>query len=159
VGVLRPATPPPDFDLDLALRSLQRFAARRPAGLALAHYGVTPGDPIDLLAEAAATLRGWAAVAEAAFRDGRDIAAALDEAFAHELDAVDPAAREIGETLNGVHANAAGFRRWLQKRSGPAATSGAPGPTATSDDGGPAPVPPPGDDHHHPHPHPHPHPH
>jgi glyoxylase-like metal-dependent hydrolase (beta-lactamase superfamily II) len=81
VGVLRPATPPPDFDLDLALQSLQRFAARRPAGLALAHYGVTPGDPLDLLAEAASTLQGWAAVAEAAFRDGRDIAAALDEAL------------------------------------------------------------------------------
>ena len=32
VGVLRPATPPPDFDLDLALDSLRRFAARRPVG-------------------------------------------------------------------------------------------------------------------------------
>ena len=29
-GVLRPATPPPDFDLALALNSLQKFAARRP---------------------------------------------------------------------------------------------------------------------------------
>ena len=127
VGVLRPATPPPDFDLDLALQSLLRFAARRPAGLALAHYGVTPGDPLDLLAEAASTLQGWAAVAEAAFRDGRDIAAALEAAFAHELEAVDPEAREIAETLNGVHANAAGFQRWLQTRSGPATVTGAPG--------------------------------
>ncbi len=32
VGVLRPATPPPDFDLDQALTSLRRFAERRPAG-------------------------------------------------------------------------------------------------------------------------------
>jgi glyoxylase-like metal-dependent hydrolase (beta-lactamase superfamily II) len=132
VGVLRPATPPPDFDLDLALQSLQRFAARRPAGLALAHYGITPGDPLDLLAEAASTLQGWAAVAEAAFRDGRDIAAALDEAFAHELEAVDPEAREIAETLNGVHANAAGFQRWLQTRSG-STTSGGPGTTPPSE--------------------------
>ena len=43
-GVLRPATPPPDFDLDLALSSLERFGARRPAGIALAHYGLVP-DP------------------------------------------------------------------------------------------------------------------
>src|SRR5438477_5132027 len=42
VGVLRPATPPPDFDLDQAVRSLQRFTARRPAGIALAHYGLVP---------------------------------------------------------------------------------------------------------------------
>jgi glyoxylase-like metal-dependent hydrolase (beta-lactamase superfamily II) len=117
VGVLRPATPPPDFDLDLAVSSLRRFADRRPSGLALAHYGLTPGDPLDMLAEAESRLEGWAAVAEAAFRDGRDIAAALEEAFTHELEGVDPQAREIAETLNGVHANAAGFRRWLETRS------------------------------------------
>ena len=117
VGVLRPATPPPDFDLELALHSLRRFAERRPSGLALAHYGLTPGDPQDMLAEAQGTLERWAAVAEAAFRDGRDIAAALEEAFDHELDAVAPEAREIAETLNGVHANAAGFQRWLQNRT------------------------------------------
>jgi glyoxylase-like metal-dependent hydrolase (beta-lactamase superfamily II) len=123
VGVLRPATPPPDFDLALALRSIEKFAQRRPVGLALAHYGVTPGDPQDLLAEAATTLQGWAAVAEAAFRDGRDIAAALDEAFAHELADVDPEARDIHETLNGVHSNAAGFQRWLQTRAQPVSSS------------------------------------
>src|SRR5271154_2931256 len=39
-GVLRPATPPPDFDLDQALTSLRKFAARRPSGIALAHYGL-----------------------------------------------------------------------------------------------------------------------
>ena len=39
-GVLRPATPPPDFDLDQALHSLARFAERRPSGIALAHYGL-----------------------------------------------------------------------------------------------------------------------
>ena len=74
VGVLRPATPPPDFDLDLALDSLRRFAARRPSALALAHFGVVPGDPADTLDEAAEVLRRWAEVAEAAWREGRDIA-------------------------------------------------------------------------------------
>ena len=32
--------------------------------------------------------------------------------------AVDPAHREKLETLNGVHSNAAGFRRWLETRAG-----------------------------------------
>ena len=45
VGVLRPATPPPDFDLDLALHSLHRFAERNASGLALAHYGLLERPP------------------------------------------------------------------------------------------------------------------
>jgi glyoxylase-like metal-dependent hydrolase (beta-lactamase superfamily II) len=117
-GVLRPAAPPPDFDLDQALHSLHRFAERRPVALALAHYGVL-SDPQDLLAEAEVTLRAWADEAERAWREGRDIADALADAFGADLDTVDPAQREKLETLNGVHSNAAGLRRWLESRAGP----------------------------------------
>jgi glyoxylase-like metal-dependent hydrolase (beta-lactamase superfamily II) len=139
-GILRPATPPPDFDLDQALASLERFAERRPVGIALAHFGLVP-DPDEILDEAQDILRRWAEVAEAAWREGRDIAAALDEAFSPELAGVDPAQREKLETLNGIHSNAAGFRRWLDQRGG----SGAAGSSST--------------DHGHSHPHSHPHPH
>jgi glyoxylase-like metal-dependent hydrolase (beta-lactamase superfamily II) len=116
-GVLRPATPPPDFDLDQAIASLRKFGDRAPAGIALAHYGLVP-DPVDILAEAEGTLRQWAEVAEAAWREGGDIAAALDARFGHgpELDAVDPVVRERLDTLNGIHSNAAGFQRWLDGR-------------------------------------------
>jgi glyoxylase-like metal-dependent hydrolase (beta-lactamase superfamily II) len=114
-GVLRPSTPPPDFDLDQAIDSLHKFAARRPTGIALAHYGLVP-DPATICEEAEGTLRRWADVAERAYREERDIAAALDDAFAADLDGVDPAQREKLETLNGVHSNAAGFRRWLDQR-------------------------------------------
>ncbi|HZQ28242.1 MAG TPA: MBL fold metallo-hydrolase [Acidimicrobiales bacterium] len=115
-GILRPSTPPPDFDLAQALHSMQRFADRRPAGIALAHYGLVP-NPDTVLDEAADTLQRWAAVAAQAWREDRDIATALDDAFAADLDAVDPAQREKLETLNGVHSNAAGFRRWLETRA------------------------------------------
>jgi glyoxylase-like metal-dependent hydrolase (beta-lactamase superfamily II) len=115
-GVLRPSTPPPDFDLDQAVTSLRRFAARRPSALALAHYGVVP-EPQAVLAEAEETLRSWAAVAERAWRAGEDIAAALDAAFALELQDVPDAHRKKLETLSGVHSNAAGFRRWLDTRT------------------------------------------
>jgi glyoxylase-like metal-dependent hydrolase (beta-lactamase superfamily II) len=117
-GVLRPATPPPDFDLDLALNSLRRFAARRPSAIALAHYGLLEA-PDDLLAEADETLRQWAETAEAAYRQGADIAAALSARFDAALDDVDPAQKEKLDTLNGVHSNAAGFRRWLEGRQAP----------------------------------------
>jgi glyoxylase-like metal-dependent hydrolase (beta-lactamase superfamily II) len=117
-GVLRPSTPPPDFDLDQALDSLARFAARQPTGIALAHYGLL-GDPLDLLAEAEGTLRQWAETAEAAWREGRDIAAALAERFDPLMGGVAPEHREKLEIMNGVHSNAAGLRRWLDHREQP----------------------------------------
>jgi glyoxylase-like metal-dependent hydrolase (beta-lactamase superfamily II) len=123
-GVLRPATPPPDFDLDQAVHSLHRFVERRPTGLALAHYGLIE-EASSILDEAEQTLREWAGVAEEAFRSGRDIAEALAEAFTTDNASLNASERTKLETLNGVHSNAAGFRRWLEKRS----TEGASPPT------------------------------
>jgi glyoxylase-like metal-dependent hydrolase (beta-lactamase superfamily II) len=114
-GVLRPATPPPDFDLDQALASLATFRERQPSGVALAHYGLVPA-PLEMLEEAQEILRRWAEVAEAAWREGKDIATALDMAFSDELKGTDPAQRHKLETLNGIHSNAAGFRRWFETR-------------------------------------------
>ena len=117
-GILRPAAPPPDFDLDQAVTSLRKFRARSPSGVALAHYGLLP-EPMAMLEEAEEILRRWAEVAEAAWRADRDIATALDEAFRGELEGTDPFQRKKLETLNGIHSNAAGFRRWLEHRSDP----------------------------------------
>jgi glyoxylase-like metal-dependent hydrolase (beta-lactamase superfamily II) len=119
VGVLRPATPPPDFDLELAVRSLHRFAERSPVALALAHYGVLPDSPPVLLEEAEATLSAWATVAERAWSAGEEVVGALERAFGPELSALDPAVRDKAETLSGIHSNAAGLERWLSLRPGP----------------------------------------
>jgi glyoxylase-like metal-dependent hydrolase (beta-lactamase superfamily II) len=115
-GALRPATPPPDFDLDQALNSLRRFAEASPQRIALAHYGIIPTDPDLLLTEAAETLSHWAEEAERAFNEGEDIAGALASRFAEDLSGVDPQQRERLETLNGIHSNAAGLQRWLTLR-------------------------------------------
>ena len=112
VGVLRPATPPPEFDLELAVRSLHAFAHRRPSALALAHFGVLDGDPVEILGQAEDVLREWAGVAEAAWQRGDDVAAALADAFG-----ADPT--DTMSILNGVHSNAAGLKRWLEKRAIP----------------------------------------
>jgi glyoxylase-like metal-dependent hydrolase (beta-lactamase superfamily II) len=123
VGVLRPATPPPDFDLALALGSIRRFAEAKPSALALAHFGLVP-EPAELLLEAEATLRHWVEVAERAFADGADVAEALERAFGQDFTGVPEEHRAKAETLNGVHSNAAGIRRWLEQRT---ATPGEPG--------------------------------
>src|ERR1017187_9560383 len=114
-GVLRPATPPPDFDLHQALHSLRRFADRRPTGIAIAHYGLLR-DPGDVLEEADGTLRRWAEVAEAAFHQGKDIAAALAIEFESDMVGVSDEHREKLDIMNGVHSNAAGLHRWLSTR-------------------------------------------
>jgi glyoxylase-like metal-dependent hydrolase (beta-lactamase superfamily II) len=114
-GVLRPSTPPPDFDLGQALTSLAKFAARRPMGIALAHYGLLE-QPEELLAEAEETLRLWAETAEKAYREGADIADALADRFDPLLGEIDAAHKEKLDIMNGVHSNAAGFRRWLEGR-------------------------------------------
>jgi glyoxylase-like metal-dependent hydrolase (beta-lactamase superfamily II) len=132
VGVLRPATPPADFDLDQALNSLRKFVDRRPRGVALAHYGLLT-NPTELLAEAEVVLRRWADVALAAWREGRDIDEALETRFGHEMDGADPIARQRHETLNGIHANAAGLRRWLE--TGGWGQAGAPSQDISSDHG------------------------
>ena len=116
-GVLRPATPPADFDLDQAVTSLRKFRARTPTGVALAHYGLLP-DPLDMLEEAEGILRHWAEVAERAWRAGEDIAGALQKEFSSELEGVDPEHRQKLETLNGIHSNAAGLQRWLETTKG-----------------------------------------
>ncbi|HLI24594.1 MAG TPA: MBL fold metallo-hydrolase, partial [Acidimicrobiales bacterium] len=122
-GVLRPATPPADFDLDQALHSLRRFRERRPAGIALAHYGLIP-DAEAILEEAEETLRHWAEVAERAWRAGEDVTAALEREFAADYSTVDDATRDKLETLNGVHSNAAGLKLWLERTKGDQAAQG-----------------------------------
>ncbi len=113
-GVLRPATPPPDFDLERAFASLRRFRDRSPSAVAFAHYGLVPDAPT-VLDEAADILRRWADVAERAWHEGRDIATAFEHAFSGEgVRRQGQAHHDKLETLNGVRSNAAGFRRWFE---------------------------------------------
>ncbi|HET9078355.1 MAG TPA: MBL fold metallo-hydrolase [Acidimicrobiales bacterium] len=118
-GVLRPATPPADFDLDQAVNSLHKFRDRRPTGIALAHYGLL-GRPDELLEDAEATLRDWAETAERAWRAGQDIAEALTARFGGSLEQLPDEQRGRMETLNGIHSNAAGLKRWLETTRGDA---------------------------------------
>jgi glyoxylase-like metal-dependent hydrolase (beta-lactamase superfamily II) len=122
-GVLRPATPPPDFDRDQAVASLRRFAERNPSHLILTHFGpITP--PADRLAEAEDKLLRWCETAERAAQEhGAEldhIQAALRDRFEQEEGhrALDP---ERFELLNSYESNAAGLLRWIQQRQRPAA--------------------------------------
>ena len=114
VGVLWPATPPPDFDFELFLGSLERFKSYRPKRLAFAHYGVVDS-PEETLSLSHDTITRWAEVATQAYRQGRSIDEALQKEFDEMLKDIPDDLRQRAETLSGVHSNAQGLQRWLSK--------------------------------------------
>jgi hypothetical protein len=118
-SVLRPATPPPDFDRDLAVASLRHFAELGPAHLVLTHFGpIEP--PAERLAEAEDKLLRWCETAEqAADEHGLEldhIEAALRERFEQEEGHQESSDPERYRLLNSYASNAAGLTRWLHLR-------------------------------------------
>jgi len=124
-GDHRPATPPPDFDLDVALASLRMFAALEPSRLLFSHYG-----PVDAVAEAldrsAEEIRLWVAATRHARRAGLDldhavamVAERTRERYAIFEPGADP---ELGAKYNrvaGAESNVSGIMRWLEKQAEP----------------------------------------
>jgi glyoxylase-like metal-dependent hydrolase (beta-lactamase superfamily II) len=121
---VRPATPPPDFDLELALHSMQRFRDMQPSRLLFSHYGpVTDVD--DVLARSAEELQVWVEVV----RRERDAGQDLDHAVAMLRErntetmptlADQPDVEHKFEVLSSSQANAAGIWHYLEKSDSPA---------------------------------------
>ena len=122
---LRPATPPPDFNLETAIESIERYIERAPDRVYLAHYGALD-PPLEALDDAIERLRLWASVAEEAYRadGGHDelehIVEMLRARFADEVDPSsvpdDPHAEARVALLSGFESNAAGLHRYLRRR-------------------------------------------
>lgn len=117
IGILRPSSPPADFDLDQAVNSLNKFLSLKPTKMAFAHYGLIDQDPESLLHEAIESLNAWAEVARQAWENSLDITKALEEKFGSDISSLDPEKAKKIETLNGIHSNAMGLKLWLEKRS------------------------------------------
>ena len=120
-GDLRPATPPPDFDLEVALGSIARFAALDPARLLFSHYGPVSAVP-ETLARSADEISVWVSETRAARSAGMDldhaVAAVRDKTLSRYAawDAsADPAVREKFEQISGAAANVGGIWHWLDK--------------------------------------------
>jgi len=117
---LRPAAPPPDFDLELCVASLHRFAELRPERVVLTHYGPL-ADAASGLADAEEAVHRWVELAERVIGENEgagveEIAVAFAEAFLPAPGTVDEAVQARMEMLNGIHSNAAGIARYLATR-------------------------------------------
>ena len=122
---LRPATPPPDFDLATALRSLRMFAALRPERLLFSHYGPVP-DVQETLARSAEEIQLWVQETKAARRAGLDfdhtvalVHQRTQERYAALGPDADPALAAKFETLSSTAASVAGIVAWLDSTPQP----------------------------------------
>jgi glyoxylase-like metal-dependent hydrolase (beta-lactamase superfamily II) len=123
-GDLRPATPPPDFDLATALGSVRMFAGLAPARLLFSHYG--PVEAVgDTLARSAEELTVWVEQT----RRARDAGADLDHAVAMVAEATrgryavlapgaDPQVAAKFERISGAATSVAGIMHWLSSQDG-----------------------------------------
>ena len=123
VRVLRPATPPPEFDLELAIGSIERVAASDPTVLLFSHFG--PARDVATLCELAVTrLREWTAIVSDALGVTdrvEEVVAALEKGTEADLRREPPVAggRARYELLSSYEMNALGIMRYLSKRTGP----------------------------------------
>jgi glyoxylase-like metal-dependent hydrolase (beta-lactamase superfamily II) len=129
-GDQRPASPPPDFDLDTALGSLRLFADLAPTRLLFSHYG-----PVTAVAQAldrsAEELRVWVEETKRAHRTGLDLdhaVAMLAERTASRYALLapdsDPELAAKYDRVAGTAANVAGIWRWLEKAATDDAATG-----------------------------------
>ncbi len=117
-GDMLPATPPPEFDLDVALESLRLFRSLQPTRLLFSHYG--PVDAVDqTLQRSAEEIQVWVEATRAAKRAGLglnlDHAAAMVRERTRQRYAVmqDPEAAARYERTAPAAGNVAGILFWL----------------------------------------------
>jgi glyoxylase-like metal-dependent hydrolase (beta-lactamase superfamily II) len=120
--VLRPATPPPDFDIELAIESIERIRVRARTSLVLfSHFG--PVTDVDRICELASRrTRAWAEVVREALATTDDLDQ-ITELLRREAERDTETGAEATldldrfETLSSVRMNAMGIIRYWKKRA------------------------------------------
>ena len=118
VRVLRPATPPPDIDVELGVESITRIRERAQNLLLFSHFG--PVTEVDELCDIAARrLRKWADIVRDALEETDDldrVTELLERRTADEFEPAQAGDRERYEILSGMRTNAEGLIRYWKKR-------------------------------------------
>jgi glyoxylase-like metal-dependent hydrolase (beta-lactamase superfamily II) len=123
VGVLRPATPPPDIDIEAGVASIERIRSRAETTLMFSHFG--PVDELEAIHElcslAATRLRKWGDIVREGMDETDDVAR-LGEILRIRTEdefgeSTDDGARDRYELLASMEMNAAGLARYWRKRA------------------------------------------
>jgi glyoxylase-like metal-dependent hydrolase (beta-lactamase superfamily II) len=121
--VLRPATPPPDIDIEQGVDSIERIRRRARGVLLFSHFG--PVAEVDELCSLAASrLRRWADIVRDAMEETEDldrITELLERRTAGEFEGAGSVGRPADvdgyEVLSSMRMNAAGLVRYWKKRA------------------------------------------
>ena len=119
---MRPSTPPPDFDLELALASIGRFRDVGPNRLLFSHFG--PVDDVETsLGRAEEELRLWVELVRQTRSSELDLDHAVQRVTEKTADRyaayiADAELSEKFEHLNATAANIVGINRWLDTVDG-----------------------------------------
>ncbi len=120
-GDLRPATPPPDFDLSVALASIARFASLGPSRLLFSHYGPVTA-VASTLERSAEEISVWVSATRAARGAGMDLDHAVEavrqrtlSSYAAFADDAEPAVKEKCDQIDGAAVTVSGIWHWLDK--------------------------------------------
>ncbi len=120
-GDVRPATPPPDFDLETALASIRRFATLRPARLLFSHFGPV-AQVSETLDRSVEEIIVWVEETRQARAAGLDLDHAVamvrdrtKERYAATSPDADPAIAEKFERVSSAFGNVEGIMHWLGK--------------------------------------------
>lgn len=132
VRILRPATPPPEFDLELAVDSIERVAERRPSRLLFSHFGPTE-EVTDICRLATQRIKGWADIVDQALTKTEDVVEVVRILRERTAEERGPAAgteyeavQDRYEVLSSYEMNALGLMRYLKKRREEPAPTGSP---------------------------------
>jgi glyoxylase-like metal-dependent hydrolase (beta-lactamase superfamily II) len=126
MGVLRPATPPPEFDLEAARASIARLRELRPTALVLTHFGDSrdgehPLAPDEMCEGADRALVRWTEWVRAAYAGTEDVdeaAASVARAARADLEGtLGDAQIERLERTTTYRMNTWGMMRYLRKRA------------------------------------------
>jgi glyoxylase-like metal-dependent hydrolase (beta-lactamase superfamily II) len=119
VRVLRPATPPPDVDVEEGIRSIARIRERADKLLLFSHFG--PVTEVDELCDIASRrLRKWADIVRDALEETDDldrVTELLERDTADEFGPNEAVHRDRYEILSGMKMNASGLVRYWKKRA------------------------------------------
>ena len=120
VGVIRPATPPPEFDLEAAIASIGTIRGVAPARLCFTHFGARDGeDPAatcDAAADALMEWAGWITAAREHSTDVDEVAEAVRrESGAAYGATLDEAAIARLEQTTSYRMNTWGYMRYFDK--------------------------------------------
>lgn len=117
-GVIRPATPPPDFDLEVAVETIERLRSLRPARIFPTHFGPAPNAD-DAFTEGGSRMHQWVEAAEKVIADGGGVEEIAEEFRRKKSEFYPDLSDDLVKRLEGTTSydlNAAGIFRYLTKR-------------------------------------------